>query len=267
MKYFLLFLLIFMIQIVDATEVKVGQEEIVEYFWDGIPLRTVDQPLQSPFFLRIIENKIVNGKTVYVLAYTLLEPEIDIDLSKALVSKTGQPVKELPPLVVSAKTLLSKDYNGALKDYSLKDVDSFKGYTARMVAATLLWFIAGVIAIYLIKPKKEEVVQEVKEKSPTVAELLAPLVNKAASNSLTTAEKSRLMTILMRYWQIKLDLKGMAADECIRSLREHEQAGVLLKALDGWLFNPKGINNAELKNVLEPYSGVLASDLSLEDLA
>ena len=248
-----------------ASDVTVGREGVTEFIWAGEPLRTIDQDEESPFHCEIISFEKKGDATVYTMVYTLLEPG-EFNLNVALLNLHGRPVHGLPDVMVSTETLLPKAHQGALLDYTLTPIPSLSGFSAKMFGLAIAWTLAIGVSLYMIWPRKEAVVAEVTICGPTVADLLKPFIQKAASNSLSTEEKVSLNTIFFRFWQVTLGLKESAPVDCMARLREHEQAGELLACLDRWLFSAEDVDADELKNVLGPYSGTLAADLHLEDL-
>jgi hypothetical protein len=59
--------------------------------------------------------------------------------------------------------------------------------------------------------------------------------------------------MLIGPWQRRLNLTDANGDELIRRLRQHDEAGVLLRALEDWLHRPPGRGEVRVENFLAPY--------------
>ena len=65
--------------------------------------------------------------------------------------------------------------------------------------------------------------------------------------------------MLLNYWRDRLNLNSLDMPDAIRKLREHAEAGELLRALETWLHRPPGTAAIDVGAVLKPYSN-LGSD-------
>jgi hypothetical protein len=70
------------------------------------------------------------------------------------------------------------------------------------------------------------------------------------------ADQARLENLLLGYWRQRLDLEALDPSAAMASLREHPEAGALLRALEDWLHRPPGTARVDLDAVLAPYAQV-----------
>jgi hypothetical protein len=98
------------------------------------------------------------------------------------------------------------------------------------------------------------------QREPTFAERLRPLVERAAAGGLTADEKAALERMLINHWQRRLGLAGADSGELITRLRQHAEAGALLRALEDWLHRPPGSTKVEVESVLAPYRNLPAEE-------
>jgi hypothetical protein len=95
----------------------------------------------------------------------------------------------------------------------------------------------------------------------TLAERLRPLVEGAVAGRLPPARLAELERTLIAYWERRLhvgDQKPMAA---LAELRQHPEAGPLLRQLESWLHRPGGGAAVDVAALLAPYQNAPAADL------
>ena len=88
---------------------------------------------------------------------------------------------------------------------------------------------------------------------PSFAEKIRPLVESAAAGQLTAEGKATLERMLITHWQQRLNLSATNTSELIRHLRQHPEAGALLRALEDWLHRPPGRAAVRIEEFLAPY--------------
>jgi hypothetical protein len=98
---------------------------------------------------------------------------------------------------------------------------------------------------------------------PSVADLLRPLVEEAMAVQMSDSRLAQLERALVVLWRKQLNLDDMKAEEAIVVLREHDQAGVLLRQLEAWLHCPAGEQDVDIAVILAPYQDLPADELSL----
>ena len=158
------------------------------------------------------------------------------DLSETLEHADGSPVDDLPNMPVSIISTLPKDQRSDL--FAAVDFQPrlAGGYRGLLIAAGVAWLLVPVtvgIVRYLRRPVVVEVAPPPPE--PTWGELLEPLVKAAAARPLTADEQGRLELLLLHYWRERSSLAGASMADSIRQLREHAEAGPVVRAVESWL--------------------------------
>src|SRR5437867_3237409 len=74
--------------------------------------------------------------------------------------------------------------------------------------------------------------------APTLADRLRPLVEQAAAGTLTRDGQAQLERLLLNHWRQRLELTTDSFADAIRKLRQHNEAGALLRELENWLHRP-----------------------------
>jgi hypothetical protein len=59
--------------------------------------------------------------------------------------------------------------------------------------------------------------------------------------------------LLLTYWRRRLNLQGIEPFAAVALLRDHEQAGALLRQVEAWLHKPGGAGEVDLAGLLAPY--------------
>jgi hypothetical protein len=88
----------------------------------------------------------------------------------------------------------------------------------------------------------------------TLTERLRPLVTQASAGQLTATEKAQLERLLLIHWRERLGLESIDLADAVPRLREHREAGALLRALEDWLHRPPGGAKVDVEAVLAPYA-------------
>jgi hypothetical protein len=85
-------------------------------------------------------------------------------------------------------------------------------------------------------------------------EPLKSLLAGAASNELDAGQKLELERLLIRHWRDRLGIAELEVPEALAHLRDHPEAGVLLRALEDWLYRRPAETPTKLGAVLQPYA-------------
>jgi hypothetical protein len=95
-----------------------------------------------------------------------------------------------------------------------------------------------------------------------MADRLRPLVDAAMAGSLGDRQKAELERLLIGYWRKRLGLERAEPSRIMAVLREHDEAGPLLRRLEDWLHRPPGESSgpADVAALLEPYRSIPAED-------
>lgn len=131
-------------------------------------------------------------------------------------------------------------------------VQHIGGYRMAMIGLFAVW---TAIVMWLLlsgrRRRPQEQVQVVKEPSP--AELLRPLVLDAVAGRISAEKQAELERQLLRYWRRRLKLEDANPVAALAAIREHPQAGALLRQVEDWLHRPGGAQGVDIASVLRPY--------------
>jgi hypothetical protein len=208
---------------------------------------------RTEFILRIESvSPVGKDRFRYALYFMGLEPET-FDLADYLVRVDGSRPDELAGQRVRVHAVLSEDHDGRLTNYVPDRFPFIGGYRAALVTLTILW-VAGIGGFIWSYRKRKPIAAAVTvAQPPSLAERLRPLVEAAAAGRLTLEEKAQIERLLMGFWREKIPMAEMKMAETVAHLREHPQAGELLRALERWLHQRDGASPAEINSLLEQY--------------
>jgi hypothetical protein len=195
----------------------------------------------------------------YDLIYYGLEPG-RYDLRDSLRRKDGAPLTGLPPLPVLVEPVLPP---GQIEPHRppLESSTWLGGYRWLAIAGGLVWF-AGLLVIMLGGRRKRALAEAVAARPLTLADRLRPLVNAAMAGTLARGQEAELERLLIGYWRKRLALERVEPARLIALLREHDQAGPLLRRLEDWLHRPPGeaAQPVDVAALLEPYRTIPADE-------
>jgi len=204
----------------------------------------------SPLVVRSIAVSPHGTAFRYDFEVTGLEPG-EFDLARFLRPQDGSAPADLPPIPVRIRSVLEA---GRVRPHPPAggDVPSIGGYRALLVAGGIAW-LAGLAAILFVGRKRRRESEDAGARPRTLAERLRPLVEAAFEGRLTRADRARLERGLVAYWRRRLGLEERRADEVLPLLREHEEAGPLLRGLEDWLHRPAPAGEIDVAALLTPY--------------
>jgi hypothetical protein len=214
---------------------------------------------RTPVILRIVNSYPHGSAFRYDIVYYGLEPG-EFDLKDSVRRKDGSPITNLPSISIKIEPILPP---GQIEPHRLSLAPSpfLGGYRLLLIAGGLIW-AAGLAAILLAGRRKrgQAVINAIKPL--TLADRLRPLVAKALAGTLNQGQHAELERLLIGYWRKRLKLERCAPAEFIPLLRNHEEAGPLLRSLEDWLHRPAGTAEpVDLSALLEPYQTVAADSL------
>lgn len=193
-----------------------------------------------------------NGLHRYEFYHMGLEPG-RYALADYLVRPDGSRPDELSNAFLQVRAVLPDDHDGALTPHAPERFPFIGGYRAFLAALALLW--AGGIAAFVFagrrKPPPAPAAPPAPE--PTFAERIRPLVEAAASGSLSSEEKAVLERLLMGFWRERLGTSELPMAASLAQLKAHPEAGELLRALERWLHARAGASPEEVTRMLKPY--------------
>jgi hypothetical protein len=207
---------------------------------------------RAPLVLRIAATQPYGTLTRYELRYTGRVPG-QHDLRNYLFTADGLPATNLPALQVNITGLLPNPHSGWLEEQAHRAPSLFRSYRVMLVGVAVLWVAAFFILRRLDRKPKTLIAPVATARPPSFAEKIRPLVERAAAGQLCAEEKATLERMLITHWQQRLNLIGASTNDLIHQLRQHPEAGVLLRALEDWLHRPPGSAAVHVEEFLAPY--------------
>ena len=205
-----------------------------------------------PIVVRIVESFPHGSDTLYDLEFYGLEPG-EYNLADYLQRADGS-AAELPASPVVIESVLPP---GQVTPHELTTtrMPRLGGYTLLLILLGIVWPL-GLIAIIIwivrgfIKPKAD---LEVDQRIP-VADRLRPLVEAALRDELDQPQQALLERTLVMFWRDRLNLQDADAADALATLREHQEAGELLRHLEAWLHQPPARRpDLDVARLLAPY--------------
>lgn len=233
----------------------VGMEGQLDVALPLAGLITLPGDHRAPLVLRIAASQPHGTLTRYDLRYAGRVPGPH-DLRNYLFTAGGQSATNLPVLTVHVSGLLPNPHNGWLEEQSHRAPTLFSSYRALLIGAGVVWMIAFFVIRRLGRTPKSESAPLPISRPPSFAEKIRPLVERAAAGQLTAEEKATLERMLITHWQQRLGLSETNASELIVHLRQHPEAGALLRALEDWLHRPPGHAVVRVEEFLAPYGNL-----------
>ena len=207
---------------------------------------------RTPLIVRLGSVEKSDGGFTYQFHFIGFEPG-DHRLADYLMHPDGSPAEELGDRTFHVATILPPDHDGALTPYIPSPFPWFGGYRALLWLLGIVW-ILGWGAFLWFGRRRNAVAEHAPEApAPTYAERLRPYVEAAAEGKLDSAGQAELERLMTAYWRDKLGLGDQHMADELASLREHPEAGSLLRSLERWLHRPGGASPAEIETLLAPY--------------
>jgi len=228
----------------------VGLEGRVEVVLSGTQLEARAVEHKAKLVLRIAETSPRDGAFWYDLRYIGMVPG-GYDLRGYLMRTDGSDTNNLPAIPVTVAPLLPEMHDGKLVESPGSALRRLGGYKALMIGAGVLWAVVFIPLLW--RRRKTSVQAAPPPREPTLAERMRPLVEQAAQGTLSHDGQAQLERMLLNHWRQKLGLESLGMAEAVSKLREHPQAGELLRALECWLHRPPGGAAVDVNAVLEPY--------------
>lgn len=236
-----------------------GLEGRIEIVLPGSLLEARSVEHKAKLILRVAETRPRGNEIWYDLRYIGMVPG-RYDLRGYLTRADGSSTNDLPPIPVTVASLLPEKHNGQLLEPPASRWGRLSGYRALMIAAGVLWAVLIVPLVWRKRRKPLPSAPLVRE--PTLADRLRPLVEQAAHGALSRDGQAQLERLLLSYWRHKLNLEGLSMVEAVARLRQHPEAGELLRALESWLHRPPGSAPVNVSGMLEPYKNLAEGDPS-----
>lgn len=236
------------------TVVKRGLTGEIMFTYDGPALQAdPHQDLSAPMLLRLERSE--SDPTLYTARF-IGSIKGDYDLRSLVVHVDGSMADDLEPIMVHVVSDLPAGMETDLFDAADLDVQLESGYVRTAILIGLAWlFVPMIVIVRRLMRRKTAAEAAVEPPPPTLAEQLRPLVEALANRQLSVREQGRLELLLYHYWDERLHPRPTDMAECIRRVREHPEAGELLRMVEGWLHRPEGHAHKpdRLDDLLEPY--------------
>jgi len=231
------------------------------------------QSPSTPLLLRIANiTPAENGQFRYQLLFSGLERGT-FNLTDYLVTPDGERLRE-PVETVTVRSLISPPVTYSALELDAPSTKRPTPYFGILIFVALAWSACGFFLFrntlyallrFLFKFRKKtspasDPQQESAPAPPTLADILRPLIEKAAQKTITTEEKSRLEQIIFLYWGEFLEIEYLDSVEQLRRILEHPTAGELLRTVEQWLYQPESlITKEEITAALNPYMDLPAT--------
>jgi hypothetical protein len=220
---------------------------------------------KSPVVVRIVRTYPHGSAFRYDIEYAGLEPGTH-DLRQYLRRKDGSSAADLPPIPVTVAAVLppGQVLPNALEIESGPRVGGY--LTLRRILGTI-WVVglAAIVASFLYPRRKRAVAAA--GAAVTLADRLRPLVEGAVAGTLSRAELADLERALLVYWRRRLNLDAVEPGRAIDALRQHPEAGALLRELEGWLHRPGPPQPVDVGRLLAPYRDLPPDAINLGEPA
>ena len=214
---------------------------------------------EVPVVLRVVATYPHGTAFRYDLEYYGLEPGT-YDLGDYLQRKDQTPLDGLPKLPVEIVSLLPA---GQIlpANPAAHPAPRLGGYRLWLTLAMLAW-LAGLVTILFARRRARLAAEQSAAKPQSLAERLQPLVAAAVEGRLTNEQTAEIERLLISYWRRRLNLDELDPRVAVAALRDHPQAGELLRAVEAWLHKPEGAGEVNVAALLAPYRDLPADEPS-----
>lgn len=238
----------------------IGLESAWEVEIPGSLLDVGKYSARCPVELRIEQAIPTSDGYRYTFRFTILEPGRH-DLAPLLERRDGTPGEDLPKLVVETGSLLPPDQILGVKPVRIGEGLRFGGYTRMMILLAIAWVVGLALLIRVGRKRAPKVEQIPDAYVPTAADLLQPLVLRAAEGTLDKDGKARLERLFIAFWREKLRLGEAPMTRVMATLRKHKTAGELMENLSLWFHSPSQSPKTDVAILMEPYRQIAAADI------
>ena len=203
----------------------------------------------SPIVIRIVKVFPHGDQFRYDLLFHGMEPG-KFDLSNWLVRKDGSSTDDLPEIPVEIRSLLPP---GQIEPNALEQgwLPRLGGYRMVMGAVILLWSLVLAGLIFLGRKKKDE--EAIEAQPVTLADLLKTRIEAALSNQMDKSQYAELERMLTAFWTKRLGLESEPPHTALVKIKQHSEAGPLMKQLETWMHSPKPDHDVDLAKLLDPF--------------
>ena len=221
------------------------------------------KPLQDrhqAFVLRMIEVYPHGTDNRYDLEFYALEPG-EYNLAEYLTRTDANSSEALPNLLVRVDATLPAGQITPSK-LATAPLPTLGGYKAFWFVGAILW-LGGLYALLNVGRKRSVPEEAVVAKQASLADRLRPLVQSARDGTLAPEQRAALERVLIAYWCKRLQLSDVAPGKVMTKLREHAEAGPLVRSLEEWLHCPDPPKSVDIDVLLKPYAEVRDMDFEV----
>ncbi len=244
----LLFLLSTALMAADQSP-TVGREGAISVVLANPLLQPVPVDTRAELILRIANRVPEATGTRYDLRWIGAVPGT-YDLSRYLVDADGRHLSGVAPITVTVQSLLPPGFPGDIITNELPAGTRLGGYQLIMIGIGIVWLI---MVPFLWRRQRRAKVVVVPVVALSLADQLRHLIECAQSTGLDADAQARLERLLLAHWRERLGIQHLDAPAAMRQLRQHTEAGALLRQLDRWLHAPPGNGSVDVLALLAPY--------------
>jgi len=236
----------------DQREVTVGMAgRIDQIVLPGPELEVKpNEDRKSPIVLRIAATYPHGTAFRYDLVYYGLEPGA-FDLKDYLRRKDGSLTADVSKLPVTIRATLPP---GQILPHALEvqAAPALGGYRTALLVGGVVWCL-GLAALLFVGRRRKMQTAAAPARPLTLADRLRPLVEGAMAGTLNAVDRAELERTLLAFWRERLALADAKPAEAFAQLREHAEAGLLLRCLEDWLHRPAPALAIDVSELLAPY--------------
>lgn len=247
----------------DQRTASVGMRARIEQLTLPAPER-IAKPIDKhdKLVLRIVNVYDHGANFRYDLEYYGLEPG-RYDLAALLIPKDPSATLPTPPPLEVTITPMRAPGQVLPNALTPTPTPHAGGYTDWMSAGAVAW-VLGLFAILFVGRARQRAAQATQDQPLTLADRLRPMVEAASQGKLDSGGKAQLERLLLAFWRKRLDLEGVTAAAAMPRLRNHAEAGALLRQLEDWLHKPQPSSQVDLAALLAPYRAVAADTVEAD---
>ena len=159
----------------------------------------------------------------------------------------------MPAIGVEAVALLPPGPPQTLPEFQAP-LPKLGGYRTALVAGGCLW-LAGWVALFLWRrPRSLTAAAVAPDAVRPLAERLRFLLESARTGSLDADGRAQLERLVLGFWRERLHLTDLPVPEAVHRLRNHPEAGGLLREVESWLHSGKSTaSESHMAALLLPY--------------
>jgi hypothetical protein len=245
----------------DHTNPTVGAAGTIEQIiLPGTEL--IGKPLVSgsPIVVRVLQAIPHGDSFRYEIRFFGMEPG-KYNLADWLERKDGSSVTNLPEIPVEILSLLPP---GQIQPNELETgwLPRLGGYRNVMLAAIALWTLVLFGLIFLRRKKPVAAVKT--EHQATLADLLQARIESALNNQMDQSQYAELERMLFGFWRKRLGLEAEAPHAALIKIKNHADAGPLMRQLETWMHSPGAQGDHDLASLLKPFRNLPADTPGFE---